>query len=58
MRGASRRDGDVLLQVLFHARLEAGIAPDGWSIDDAAGDLVDKLVNRHPHVFGDDAGRG
>jgi NTP pyrophosphatase (non-canonical NTP hydrolase) len=46
--------GDVLLQVLFHARL-AQEAPDGWSIDDAAGDLVDKLVNRHPHVFGDEA---
>ena len=47
--------GDVLLQVLFHARL-AEEEPDGWSIDDAAGDLVDKLVNRHPHVFGDHAG--
>jgi XTP/dITP diphosphohydrolase len=47
--------GDVLLQVLFHARL-AQERPDGWSIDDAAGDLVDKLVNRHPHVFGDGAG--
>jgi XTP/dITP diphosphohydrolase len=44
--------GDVLLQVLFHARL-AQEQPDGWTIDDAAGDLVDKLVNRHPHVFGD-----
>jgi XTP/dITP diphosphohydrolase len=49
--------GDVLLQVLFHARL-AQEHPDGWSIDDAAGDLVDKLVNRHPHVFGDEAGTG
>jgi XTP/dITP diphosphohydrolase len=46
--------GDVLLQVIFHARL-AQERPDGWSIDDAAGDLVDKLVNRHPHVFGDGA---
>jgi len=47
--------GDVLLQVLFHARL-AEERIDGWSIDDAAGDLVDKLVNRHPHVFGAEAG--
>jgi XTP/dITP diphosphohydrolase len=47
--------GDVLLQVLFHARL-AQEDPDGWSIDDAAGDLVDKLINRHPHVFGEGAG--
>jgi XTP/dITP diphosphohydrolase len=42
--------GDVLLQVVFHARLaEEHEAP--WSIDDVAGDLVDKLVRRHPHVF-------
>ncbi|MDX6229182.1 MAG: hypothetical protein QOI76_2572 [Frankiales bacterium] len=47
--------GDVLLQVLFHARL-AQESADGWSIDDAAGDLVDKLVNRHPHVFGEGGG--
>jgi XTP/dITP diphosphohydrolase len=55
--------GDVLLQVAFHARLaeetpageddEAGEEPGTgpWSIDDVAGDLVDKLVRRHPHVF-------
>ena len=42
--------GDVLLQVVFHARLaQEGEHP--WSIDDVAGDLVDKLVRRHPHVF-------
>lgn len=38
--------GDVLLQVVFHARIA-----EGWSIDEVAGDLVDKLVRRHPHVF-------
>jgi XTP/dITP diphosphohydrolase len=44
--------GDVLLQVAFHARLAEEL-PEGqrWSIDDVAGDLVDKLVRRHPHVF-------
>ena len=42
--------GDVLLQVAFHARL-AQEAPEPWTIDDVAGDLVDKLVRRHPHVF-------
>jgi len=42
--------GDVLLQVLFHARIAAEDA--GWSIDDVAEGLVDKLVRRHPHVFG------
>lgn len=44
--------GDVLLQVAFHARLAQEL-PEGqrWDIDDVAGDLVDKLVRRHPHVF-------
>ncbi|MDN5748695.1 MAG: MazG family protein [Pseudonocardia sp.] len=42
--------GDVLLQVLFHARVAAeGEAP--FDVDDVAGDLVAKLVGRHPHVF-------
>jgi XTP/dITP diphosphohydrolase len=46
--------GDLLLQVLFHARLAEEL-PEGqrFSIDDVAGDLVDKLVHRHPHVFAD-----
>jgi XTP/dITP diphosphohydrolase len=46
--------GDLLLQVLFHARLAEEL-PEGerFSIDDVASDLVAKLVNRHPHVFGD-----
>ncbi|WP_375499438.1 MazG family protein [uncultured Jatrophihabitans sp.] len=42
--------GDLLLQVLFHARI-ASEAPDGFGIDEVAGDLADKLVRRHPHVF-------
>ncbi len=49
--------GDLLLQVLFHARLAQEQA-DGFSIEEVAGDLVDKLTRRHPHVFGDAAGRG
>ena len=43
--------GDVLLQVVFHSRIAAE-RPDGWSIDDVANDIVEKLVRRHPHVFG------
>ncbi len=42
--------GDLLLQVLFHARI-ASEDEDGFSIDDVAGGIVTKLVNRHPHVF-------
>ncbi|MBW8765106.1 MAG: MazG family protein [Geodermatophilales bacterium] len=46
--------GDVLLQVVFHARVAAE-ADQGrrFTVDDVASDLVDKLVRRHPHVFGD-----
>jgi XTP/dITP diphosphohydrolase len=45
--------GDVLLQVVLHARLaeEADEADEAWSVDDLAGALVDKLVRRNPHVF-------
>ncbi|MFJ9945852.1 nucleoside triphosphate pyrophosphohydrolase [Streptomyces erythrochromogenes] len=64
--------GDVLLQVVFHARIaEEGIPADedgedggdggddeealgAFSIDDVAGALVQKLIHRHPHVFGDE----
>src|SRR6185436_5912399 len=50
-RSAMREElGDVLLQVLFHARIAAE-DPDGFTIDDVARDLVAKLVGRHPHVF-------
>jgi MazG family protein len=49
--------GDVLLQVLFHARV-ASEASDGWDIDDVAAGLVAKLVRRHPHVFADTAVSG
>jgi NTP pyrophosphatase (non-canonical NTP hydrolase) len=46
--------GDVLLQVAFHARVAAEAPPErAFDVDDVAGDLVDKLVRRHPHVFGD-----
>src|SRR5215470_11171489 len=46
--------GDVLLQVVFHARIAAERADGtGFTIDDVAAGIVDKLIRRHPHVFGD-----
>jgi XTP/dITP diphosphohydrolase len=45
--------GDVLLQVLFHARVAAEDPADPFDIDDVAATLVAKLVGRHPHVFAD-----
>ncbi|MCJ1678950.1 nucleoside triphosphate pyrophosphohydrolase [Streptomyces sp. APSN-46.1] len=45
--------GDVLLQVVFHARIAEEHEEEPFSIDDVAGNLVAKLIHRHPHVFGD-----
>lgn len=45
--------GDVLLQVLFHARVATEDAADPFDIDVVAAGLVSKLVSRHPHVFAD-----
>ncbi|MET0187837.1 MAG: MazG family protein [Pseudonocardia sediminis] len=49
--------GDVLLQVLFHARVAAEADDTPFDVDDVATGLVDKLVGRHPHVFTDSAER-
>jgi XTP/dITP diphosphohydrolase len=51
--GALREElGDVLLQVVLHARLAEELPEDErWSVDDVAGDLVEKLIRRNPHVF-------
>jgi MazG family protein len=50
---AALRDelGDLLLQVVFHAQMaeEEG----SFRFDDVAAAIVDKLIRRHPHVFGD-----
>ncbi len=46
--------GDVLLQVMFHARIAAERDDGtGYTIDDVADGIVAKLVRRHPHVFAD-----
>jgi XTP/dITP diphosphohydrolase len=53
---AALRDelGDVLLQVVFHARIAAErVDGTGFTIDDVARGIVDKLIRRHPHVFAD-----
>ncbi|MCK9931582.1 MazG family protein [Frankia sp. Mgl5] len=50
--------GDVLMQVLFHARVAAESGGAGWDVDDVAAGLTAKLIRRHPHVFGDVAVSG
>ncbi|PJE95683.1 nucleoside triphosphate pyrophosphohydrolase [Streptomyces carminius] len=53
-RGELREElGDVLLQVVFHARIAEDDPDEPFSIDDVAGTIVAKLIHRHPHVFGD-----
>ena len=43
--------GDVLLQVVFHARMaeEEGL----FTLDDVVDGICEKMIRRHPHVFGD-----
>jgi XTP/dITP diphosphohydrolase len=44
--------GDVLLQIVLHARLAEELPEDErWNVDDVAGGLVDKMIRRNPHVF-------
>ncbi len=45
--------GDVLYQVLFHADLAAATPGEGFDIEDVARDTAEKMIGRHPHVFGD-----
>src|SRR5262249_62146533 len=46
--------GDLLFQIVFHARVaeERG----DFTMTDLLAQLIDKMVRRHPHVFGDAAG--
>lgn len=46
--------GDLLWQVLFHAAIAAQDPDDPFDIDDVAQTLTEKMVRRHPHVFGDE----
>jgi XTP/dITP diphosphohydrolase len=53
-RAAIREElGDVLLQVVFHARIGSEEPSDPFTIDDVARRITEKLIARHPHVFAD-----
>lgn len=54
-RGLQSELGDLLFQVIYHTQMaaEAGY----FSLDDVIRDAADKMVSRHPHVFGDAAAR-
>lgn len=48
--------GDLLLQIFFHAEIAS--ESEAFGIDDVAGDLVEKMIRRNPHVFATPAGEG
>jgi XTP/dITP diphosphohydrolase len=53
-RAAMREElGDVLLQVYFHSRIAQDHPTDPFSIEEVAAGIADKLIRRHPHVFGE-----
>ena len=53
-RAAMREElGDVLLQVYFHARMAQESDLEPFNIEDVAKEVCEKLIRRHPHVFGD-----
>ena len=56
---AALRDelGDLLMQVVFHARIAEEAGVDAFDVDDVARGITDKLRRRNPHVFGDGQAR-
>ncbi|MFB2597647.1 MazG family protein [Herbiconiux sp. P17] len=45
--------GDVLYQVIFHADIASHTPGEDFDIQDVAEHMTQKMVGRHPHVFGD-----
>ena len=50
-----KETGDVLLHMVFYAKLGSEIPEKegGWDIADSLHSICDKLVSRHPHIYGD-----
>jgi len=55
MNEISKELGDVLLHVIFYAKI--GSETGDFDIADVCNRLCDKLIFRHPHVYGDEAAR-
>ncbi|GDX33080.1 hypothetical protein LBMAG15_20150 [Actinomycetes bacterium] len=49
--GVREELGDLLLQVVFHARIAQENPDEPWDIDAVCDGIINKLVSRHPHVF-------
>lgn len=48
--------GDLLLQVVYYTQM--GAEEGRFDFDEVAGTIADKMIARHPHVFGDEPGTG
>ena len=50
----SKRTGDLLLHMVFYAKLGSELPKEqgGYDIADALHSICDKLVERHPHIYG------
>ena len=51
MPGLKEELGDLLLQVVYHSQIAS--EAQAFAFDDVAAAIADKMVDRHPHVFGD-----
>lgn len=51
LNGLQEELGDLLLQIVFHAQIAD--EADQFSIEDIAKGISDKMIRRHPHIFGD-----
>ncbi|MCU1545746.1 MAG: nucleoside triphosphate hydrolase, partial [Homoserinimonas sp.] len=45
--------GDVLYQVIFHSDIAAHTPGEEFTLEDVAENMTQKMIGRHPHVFGD-----
>jgi XTP/dITP diphosphohydrolase len=45
--------GDILLQVYFHSRIAQENPESGFTVEEVAKGVADKIIERHPHVFSD-----
>ncbi len=46
--------GDLLYQIYAHSEIARGRGKSGFTMDDVAKGIIEKLIRRHPHVFGSD----
>jgi XTP/dITP diphosphohydrolase len=50
-----KETGDLMLHMVFYAKLGSELSPEegGWDIADSLNSICEKLITRHPHIYGD-----